>query len=703
MKRQLESILLVGGIFIFFVGFGVAWLLFGILDPDYTLYILGGTIILTIVFGLILNSLIQSYIFGTRQLNEETKVIFAANKSHRIQPEGPKDIRMLAETINVFADRFQETVENQAAQITQSQAALEDEKNRLAALMSELTEGVLVCNLEGRILLYNNRAKDLLQQRINGTWPEQVGGFVGLGRSVFALVGRNTITQALEELTYRLEKDNANLVTQFVTTATNGQLIRSRIAPVLAQHNEMNGFILTLEDITQQSQRSFRRDRLLQTLTEGVRAALANIRTAIETIELYPEMDANKLAQLRKVIYDEALTLSAKLQQITSEHDRDLKSDWQLEEMLGSDLLWALQRRFEDRLNIITTVYEPDDNLWIKVDSYIIVQAMTHLVERLKAEFQATEVSLRLKKNGHLSTFDLVWASDETDMDSLWSWQNEPLHTDEAESRLTLRDVAERHGGEVWCQADPETNTAYFRLLLPTIKPKHHAAPKLRIQSSRPEYYDFDLFHQPDQTPELDQRSLSELTYTVFDTETTGLNPSAGDEIISVSAMRIVNGRLLREEIFDYLVDPQREVSAEATNVHGISSEMLQGKPKIAQVLPMLHGFMEGTVLVAHNAAFDMRLLQLKEASTGIRFTNPVMDTLLLSAVLHPNDNDHSLEAMAQRFGINVFGRHTSLGDTMLTGEIFLKFIPLLAEQGIVTLGQARRAAEKTYYARFKY
>jgi DNA polymerase-3 subunit epsilon len=130
---------------------------------------------------------------------------------------------------------------------------------------------------------------------------------------------------------------------------------------------------------------------------------------------------------------------------------------------------------------------------------------------------------------------------------------------------------------------------------------------------------------------------------------------------------------------------------------------MVKGQPLIADVLPVFHEFCEDTVLVAHNAAFDMRFLQLKEAATGITFSQPVLDTLLLSAVIHPHQESHRLEAIAERLGIHVIGRHTALGDAIVTGEIFLKMIPLLAEQGIHTLGQARSAAAKTYYARVGY
>jgi DNA polymerase-3 subunit epsilon len=76
---------------------------------------------------------------------------------------------------------------------------------------------------------------------------------------------------------------------------------------------------------------------------------------------------------------------------------------------------------------------------------------------------------------------------------------------------------------------------------------------------------------------------------------------------------------------------------------------------------------------------------------------------LLLSAVVHPNHQDHRLEAIAERLGVNVTGRHTALGDALVTGEIFLRLIPLLAQQGIVTLAQALDASRETYYVRLKY
>jgi len=189
----------------------------------------------------------------------------------------------------------------------------------------------------------------------------------------------------------------------------------------------------------------------------------------------------------------------------------------------------------------------------------------------------------------------------------------------------------------------------------------------------------------------------------VFATETTGLAPSQGDEIIQIGATRIVAGKLRREESFEQLVDPQRSIPAAGIAIHGITPDMIVGQPKIDVVLPAFHAFAHDTVLVAHNAAFDMRFLQLKEEATGIVFDQPVLDTLLLSAVVHPNQESHRLEELAARFDVTVLGRHTALGDAMVTAEVFHKMIPLLAEKGIHTLAQAREAAQQTYFARLNY
>jgi DNA polymerase-3 subunit epsilon len=181
------------------------------------------------------------------------------------------------------------------------------------------------------------------------------------------------------------------------------------------------------------------------------------------------------------------------------------------------------------------------------------------------------------------------------------------------------------------------------------------------------------------------------------------LSPSQGDEIISIGALRIINCNLLYEENFDQLIDPMRSLPFESIQIHRIKPEMLHNQPTIDKVLPLFYKFSEDTILVAHNASFDMAMLKVKEEQTGVKFSNPVLDTLLLSSIVHPFQEDHNLEAIAGRLGVSIVGRHTALGDAIAAGEIFLKLIPLLAKQGIYTLKEARLASRKSFYARQKY
>lgn len=224
---------------------------------------------------------------------------------------------------------------------------------------------------------------------------------------------------------------------------------------------------------------------------------------------------------------------------------------------------------------------------------------------------------------------------------------------------------------------------------------RHLAARELdrRLLPARPEFYDVDRLNQPMHVEECGGKRIAQLTYVVFDTETTGLRPSDGDEIVSIAGVRIRDGRIEDDAPFTRLVNPGRPIPEASIRFHGITDDMVAGEPPIGGVLPAFKAFVGDAVLVAHNAAFDMRFLKLKEAATGVRFDNLVLDSLLLSVFLDHESRNHSLDAVAERLGVDIEGRHTALGDARVTAKVFLRMLEMLEARGVTTLRQAVEAS----------
>lgn len=701
---------------------GLIWAALEEPDREAVINAVGPRVVLLVVMwavslaavGAVLRQLVAYFMTAPARLAEEAQVLLGTDVKRRLVAQGSSENRRLTDLFNQLVEQREALRSEMDVRVQEASRNTEMEKSRLAALMSELTKSVVVCNLDGRILLYNNRAR--MQFRALSKAPGVAGGaeLVGLGRSIYSVFDRKLVTHALENIQHRLQRGAASPSAQFVTTTHAGQLLRVQMAPVravqspdgaadIAVSNDLTGFVLMLDNITREFEADSEKDRVLYSLTEGSRAALANAQAAIEVLE-YPDIEAEMRERLLHVIREEIQGLGKRIDEMQTSSTNNLRSRWPLEDMLGADFIEAAVRRIETSLPVRAEWDAVDTSLWLKVESFSLLQALVHLSSRLNIECGVDTVQLRLAENAQRAQLDLLWTPQTPDIKAMMNWELEQIRSGSETLSLTVQDVLTRHGGDSWYERDADGVRAFFRFLLPLAAPQEELASATFLRNeSRPEYYDFDLFQSSEQSRSLEDRLLTELTYTVFDTETTGLNPAGGDEIIQVGAVRIVNGKLLQQEFFDQLVDPKRTIPAETIPIHGIKPEMVKGQPTIGQVLPAFHTFAQDTVLVAHNAAFDMRCLQVKEKATGIVFDHPVLDTLLLSAVLHPNQESHRLEAIAERFNVTVIGRHTALGDSIVTAEVFLKLIPLLAEKGILTLRQAREEAQKTFYARLKY
>ncbi len=607
-----------------------------------------------------------------------------------IEAKGIPSIDRLAKLFNGLLVEHNESEKALDQRIQQALAKTEQERAWLSTLLAELNRSVVVCNREGQILLYNNRARLQFKRLSEAGHLTHGGELIGLGRSIHEVIDPALLEHATATMERRLAKGQRHASTQCLMQTDTRRTYRIHITPIcreaFAQTGQIDGMILVIENITDEV-------KLKQEHTESLQALAQEAEQQREALSSGgldgPETDV--LRQHKK-------WLDALAERLNTLPKRALKP-YPLEDMSAEDWLEAITQALPDAHPI---TIQPSPNLetvWLRVDGMSLVRALASLL--LRAQDQSPDTPLNVQVD--FDATDLIikipikQAPSDASLSAKDWFESINEHADMAGSALgqTVDEVVAYHGGQ-WSFTDHD-----LTLRLPRIPPLD-ALPEGLAQrhEGRPEYYDFGLFDLAIADVREKNTPLSQLTYTVFDTETTGLNPSKGDEIIQIGAVRIVNGRILNKENFDQLVDPKRPISSSSTAIHGIRPQDIDGQPDIGTVLPMFHRFCDNTVLVAHNADFDLKCLSLKAPLCGLVFNQPVLDTLLLSALAHPFQESHNLDELAVRLGIELIDRHRALGDAKMTAEVLIRLLPILEERGIKTLNDALVAQRSVWQKR---
>ncbi|HUN46276.1 MAG TPA: DNA polymerase III subunit epsilon [Stellaceae bacterium] len=162
----------------------------------------------------------------------------------------------------------------------------------------------------------------------------------------------------------------------------------------------------------------------------------------------------------------------------------------------------------------------------------------------------------------------------------------------------------------------------------------------------------------------------------VLDTETTGLDPEAGHRLIEIACIELFN-HVPTGRVFHQTVDPQCEVSDEAFAVHGISAEMLKGKPLFAAIVDEMLAFIGGDPLVIHNAEFDLKFINAELKLCGRPTLDiPFIDTVTMARKRFPG-SPASLDALCRRFAIDLSQRtkHGARLDAELLAAVYLELI----------------------------
>ena len=410
-------------------------------------------------------------------------------------------------------------------------------------------------------------------------------------------------------------------------------------------------------------------DILCSTLAEGrVLAARMRLLSNASTQTVSGDTTPGYLLTLRDVTGDLA-THSIR-------PDTDRPGDWPLSMIRATDLASTLQATLRNK-GVALSIHSSE--LILRCDGFQLVALITAFINRLPLPHG--DLQLHIAAHGAGAVLELSWEGRALTDEEFTRLYDIPL--DVGLTDMTAHGVLSIHGALL----EPDS-TLPLRPALRLYIREARIAQRRPPSIPRAVVYDFKLLSKAGNA-EVSCTPLDELTYVVFDTETTGLYPGQGDEIVQIAAVRIINGKRVHTEVFDTLVNPKRPIPANSTKVHGITDDMVQDAPDPPHAIQRFHKFAEGAVLVAHNAPFDMAFLKKHEARANCRFDHPILDTVLLSAVLYGEAESHSLDALAHRLGITIpeEARHTAIGDAIATADALLKIIPALKARQLDTFG----------------
>ncbi len=626
-----------------------------------------------VLFGVSWKIIDVVVIGSVRRMAAEVRAIAYGSGRDGVDVERYAIVAPLPEAVNEVCARMIKARAELAEGLSTATRKAEENAARLAAILNDLHEGVVVCNLRHQLVLYNQVAFDMLRDTAD----------LGLGRSLFETVLRDPVGHMLDSLTLRSETDGRGV--PFLAGTVDGRmLLQARMTLIRGGDGALTGYVVSMVDAGPQVAALARRDALLREVSDNLEEPLARLRAAETT------------ATARR----EANIIYGAIKRLTQGNQRSLGGWWPMSDLSSADLFTFVASRFEGQPIRVTGTGVP---VWLNGDSQSLAMAIEALVRQIAAHCGIAEVDLSAgsaatsyadeaapRACDEIAWLDILWRGDVVPDATVTRWLR---HSLPQLGGMTIRDVLAHHAGAIVTQG---SNEGWISLRLP-MRPRLEAPAKRKAAlPTRPEFYDLALLGQVQDTGTMGAQTLRSLTFVVFDTETTGLHPSQGDQIVSIAGVRIVNGRILSGESFNRIVNPGRTIPPESIRFHGITDEMAKDKPPAQVVLPQFRAFATGSVLVAHNAAFDLKFLKMRENDCGVVFDNPVLDTMILSNYLDGPEAGHSLDDICERYVIEIVDRHTALGDAIVTAAVLLRQIEALEARGIHTLDEAVKALNIT-------
>lgn len=623
------------------------------------------------------------------KIRRGAEIVARINLNHRIELDTGDELQELALEFNHMAENLGRAYDELEERVRDATRTVQEERNRLATVLRTMVDGVVVANEAAETILMNPRARIILD----------IGYTSGIGTSLERIFPRERLEFHLSRLRQRWEKGR-EAVEEVLFPLRDGRLLKGSLSIIPGPGGERSGFLLVFRDLNAPSEEGKRFEETLRDTPQLLRGPLAASRSLIETVLRHREMPEEKQQVFLAAVAEEMNNLSERVVAIEEATVAARSSRWPA---IPSDPLELV----EESLLLVPGITAEVEAIAaplppVLVEPFSWVTSLRSVLLWIAAANRGSNPSIMINLKAEEGTVVTTFRIGGPCSGTAHGLETLEIAAD-GEEPLTLGEAVHRNRGELWTRSSGDGLEVRLALLQASgVMAGEHGR---RIIDDEPEFYDFDLFlPRPvvERTEQL-QADLGDLDYVVFDTETTGMALSQGDKAISISAVRIRRGRIQNADIFHTLINPGRSIPRESIQFHHIEDHMVADAPSISQVYPQFVDFIGDSVLVAHNAAFDKKCLELAAAESGLpMIDNPILDTLTLSYGINEGVDGHSLDAIAERMGITIEGRHTSMGDARATALIFLGLISLLPKRGIKTLAEAKAFCDRNLLLRWQ-
>ncbi|AXV17503.1 DNA polymerase III subunit epsilon (plasmid) [Neorhizobium sp. SOG26] len=584
------------------------------------------------------------------------RVRASADVSEEINSPNASYLGDLAAAASFATARLSDARTSLAHAVARETAQLVSDKSKLEHLLGDVPPAVLLCTGRHCLVFYNSVAQHILSGPDVSVW---------LGRSVFDYIHDDPIRQAHREL---IEAEVPDGVVEFLSKArVGGRRLVGRMRLARDNDGDTGAYVMTLRDMTGEFLSCSRRDALLTEIFTGAKPVLSSLHEQLQALD----GGAGSLPGGR--LQHDLQRLSSTLTGLEARFDTLRTNSWPMVAMDSRHFAHGLRKALaplgvELDMDVVPLV--------MHCDAAEITALLRQVVNQGLDAKGGDSITLTIRRRGDGVQIQIAHRGRSLTADEVTILLNGPLA--ETPDGKTGHSILDAHAAEF--EVEEQEGGTVISLRLGPAQP-------LRLVSDENTHavvYDFDLLSSIHYDRVADA-SLDNLTYVVFDTETTGLFPERGDEIVQIAAVRLVNGKRIKGEVFETLVNPGRPIPPSASAIHGVTDAMVADAPDVSIAIAQFHNFAEGAVLVAHNAPFDMEFLRRRERELGIRFVNPVLDTVLLSAVVFGTSENHTLDALAERLSVPLRDqdRHTAMGDAVATAEAFLRLKAILASRGI--------------------